>query len=224
MRSGRGDRKEKFVSYTQDQYKARIAAHVAAYFQPEVVSIADDAHIFHFERDERWQDANILFVNRNGHQFRVVRESSGFYTFVKHWEGKPDFWHWEDWQETGLKRKNPEELIRLCGVGPQGRNASRELLTLLPKGTTQRRKAAWRGTILDIRFDQADNKFTLFAPTAGNKSATFSGAPWQSHEAADWCKANLSDSFVPTAMKPEVKAKDDNLMMELEGSDMWGMF
>ena len=212
------------MNFTQPEYQAKIAAHVAAYFQPEVVSIAEDAHIFHFERDGRWQDAAILFVNRNGHHFRVVRDANGLCTFVKHWEGKPDFWHWEDWAETGLKRKDPEDLIRLCGVGPQGRGASRETLSLLPKGTTQRRKAVWRGTILDVRFDMDNDRFTLFAPTQGNISGTFPGAPWSSPQAADWCKTNLSAGFVPTASKPDVKAADANMMLELEGSDAWGMF
>lgn len=202
-------------------YRAHVGAHVAAYSKPNVVSLADDIHIFHFEDGEKWRQAPILLVNRNGHSFRAVKSSGGQYQFVKHWEGKPDFLHWEEWAETPLKRACPEALIRLAGTGPQGKTPH-EMLTLLPKTTTNRRKAVWRDKILDVRFDMDLNRFTISEGFA--QSATFSGKLWESREAAAWCLAHLSAPMVSIAATPVVKAEDDKLMMELEGSEAWGMF
>lgn len=203
------------------KYKAHIDAHVAAFGKPEVVSLADDTHVFHFERDGDLDNAQILFVNKNGNQFRLIRQESGLWEFFKFWEGKPNYWHHEKWHKTGLTRRGSSEIIQLAGVGPQGSNPN-ESLVLLPKGTTRRRKAVWRGSILDVRFDVDNDRFTI--STNPNTSATFSGKLWLSQEAAAWCRQNVGATLVSTAAQSEVKQKDEEIMMELEGSDMWGMF
>lgn len=198
-------------------YMSRIGNHVAMHGDPNVVSIADNTHIFHFEESD-WRDAEILFVNRNGHHFRAAK-SGGQFQYVKHWDGKPNFGHWEKWQETSLRRTNPEDLIKLCGVGPQGKT-SYETLTLLPKGTTRFRKVVWRDKILTVRWGEVD-AFTL---SHLGKCASFNGLVWNSREAAEWCAANLGAPLVSTSQTPFVKQQDEELMMALEASDAWGMF
>jgi len=202
----------------QVNYQSKIDVHVAAYGKPEVVSLAEDTHVFHFELQD-WREAEILFVNKNGHHFRLIKQEGGKWLFAKTWNG---IFNTQDWMvEARLMHTDPEALIKLCGVGPQG-NDGTETLCLLPKGTTKRRKAVWRATILDVRFDVDNDRFTIYVdPTV---SATFSGKLWKSSEAARWCLANLAPTHTPIANKPEVKAQDDKVMMELEGSSVWGMF
>jgi len=202
-------------------YRAKIMTHVAAYDRPNVTSIADDIHIFHFEDGDEWRTAPIMFVNRNGHQFRVVKGDDGLYQFIKHWEGKPDFWHWETWATSSLRRTSAEDLIRLTGTGPQGK-ISAETLALLPKGLSGRRKAVWRDKILNVRWDIQNDAFAISTPAV--MSPFFKGKMWASTEAADWCRTNLGGTLVSVASDPHVKAQDEEMMMELEGSDMWGMF
>lgn len=201
------------------EYMQKIEAHVAAHARPNVVSIADDIHIFHFEDAGAWQNAQILFVNRNGHHFRLIKQASGDWLFVKNWNGIFDY---ELWAAPGLRNADPEALIRMCGVGPQGPVTPYETLALLPKGTTNRRKAVWRGTILDVRFDVDNDRFTISETPV--KSASFSGKLWLSKEAAAWCRFTIGAPMVSTSQQPDVQRQDEEVMMELESSSMWGMF
>lgn len=196
----------------------QVEEHVRAFGKPEVTSIAEDTHVFHFERDGDWRNSELLLVNRNGHHFRLMKQNDGRWLFVKTWN---KLLEWQDWMvEANLRRENPEELIALCGVGPQGRQ-SFEALSLLPREAIQgRRKAVWRHHMLDVRFNIDADTFTLIAP---DMQSTFSGKLWESKDAARWCAANLSPTLVAkaTALNPAVAERE---LLELEGSDLWGMF
>lgn len=206
---------------TNDQtgYMGKIEALVAVHNVPECVSLNPDTHIFHFERGGDWRDALVLFVNKNGHHFRLIKQVNKRWLFCKTWNGIFDTMPWMT--EAKLQRDDPEELIRLCGTGPQGK-AGRETLCLLPKGTTNRRKVVWRDKIFDIRFDMENDAFTLSIAGIPTRS-TFKGKVWESAEAARWC-AHAFAPHKPAPLTPEVKQKDEEMMLELEGSDVWGIF
>jgi hypothetical protein len=206
------------ATVTSFEAMKEIADHVAAFGRPEVVSIDDDTHIFHFERDSDWEDGNILFVNRNGHHFRLLRQTDGQWLFCKTWSGM--FEH-EEWMiEANLRRSDPRALIRLCGIGPQGQKQSFETLCLLPKDATQFRRVVWRNEILEIRFEKDLAGFTVKTSGARGASGRFTGKPWESKEAATWCIQNCS----PPHVSQVDAATEAKIHADLEGNALWGMF
>lgn len=203
-------------------HMAAISDYVAAFGKPEVFSLAEDTHIFHFERDGDWRNAQIVLVNRNGHHFRLVKSEVGRWTYIKTWNSLFD---WDDWMDPGFNRTDPEDLIALCGVGPQGRQ-SYESLSLLPKDSTQRRKAVWRSHILDVRFEKdAQGQWNLFslADKDGRRSMQFTGKVWESRTAAEWCLQTCPPPMLASATVKSTAVRVQE-MAELEGSDLWGMF
>lgn len=209
---------------------ATINAYVAGAGKPQVVSLGDDAHIFHFEADGDWRNAALLFVNRNGHQFRVIRQSDGRFLFCKTWNGMMDVG--APWMtEANLRRDSAEALINLCGVGPQGRNADFESLCLLPRqASTGRRKSVWRHHMLDTGFDRADDSFTLYHPYDSTLTYKATGKPWESREAAEWCSQELVGFPAVTASAAvekaavHVPAGPSDKEIETALADVWGMF
>jgi hypothetical protein len=201
---------------------AAIDTYVAQHGRPAVVSLTEDTHIFHFEQDGEWRNAPLLLVNRNGHHFRLIKQDDGKFLFCKTWNGL--LTRVDDWMiEANLRRADPEELIALCGIGPQGRQ-THELLSLLPKGSTHRRAAVWRHQIYGVWFDVDNNKFRLTDPDKRDATSSpgFTGKLWESQEAAKWCLAHMS---APTLARPKgPSVEDEEIMAELEGSEMWGMF
>lgn len=193
-------------------YADHIEDFVARNGAPNVVSIAPDTHIFHFEDDGCWDDGELVLVNKDGHYFRC-RKHRGGWQFIKTWNNLHQV---ESWQSDGLTRYSLTELIGLCGTGPQNPKVPYETLCLLPKGSTLRgRKAVYRDHIMDVRFDVDNDKFTLFSPE-GNE--TFSGKLWLSTDAVAWAKK----VFTP---KPVVVSEaEEEQQVELEDAGLWGMF
>jgi hypothetical protein len=209
-----------------------MAAYIAGAGQPASVTIADDIHIFHFEADGNWRQAKLLFVNRNGHHFRVIEEDGDFH-FIKTWNGMLEF---ADWMMPGLSRKDAVELIQMCGVGPQNPKGPQfEGLCLLPREATKgRRRAAWRGHLLALGFDRNNDTFTLYPSRTGAPVSSFRGKPWESREAAAWCAQTLAS--VPLNREnvgattfghvDPTRAPDPVAEKELEEAlvGVWGMF
>jgi hypothetical protein len=191
---------------------------VAQRGEPAVVSLANDIHIFHFDADDRWQDCPIVFVNRNGHHFRLIKQSKGDWLFAKTWNGLLPK---NDW-ETGanLRRPDPEKLISLCGIGPQGtRGAQFETLCLLPQDvTTGRRRAVWRDKTVQVFFDRSTSSTTLHLPTG---RVVVPGKLWESKEAVDACAKAFAGS-PPAVGKNEPLTEKQTAV--LESSPLWGMF
>jgi hypothetical protein len=207
--------------------QASINAYIAGAGKPASVTLADDIHIFHFEADGNWREAALLFVNRNGHHFRVIRQADGNFLFCKTWNGMFDSLAWMT--EANLRRPNAEALIKLCGSGPQGRNAAFEGLCLLPRpATTGRRKAAWRGHLIDVGFDRADDSFTLYHPYDRSLVQKFTGKPWESREAAAWCAQELAGFQMPGDQPAATAAApapvEDEQAIEAALAGVWGMF
>lgn len=205
---------------------ATVGAYVAGAGKPASVTIAEDIHIFHFEADDNWHQASILFVNRNGHHFRVIRQAAGDFLFVKTWNG---MFEYDDWMASaGLRRGSVEQLINLCGSGPQGKNAAFEGLCLLPRNaTTGRRKAVWRSHMLDVGFDRADDSFTLHHPYDKSLVQKFQGKLWESREAASWCAQELAgfgSTVSDTAAAPAAPDPVDEKEVEAALAGVWGMF
>lgn len=185
---------------------------------PNVVSLADDTHVFHFEDQKDWRDGLLLFVNRNGNHFRLWRSRPGEkWKHLKTWNGLFDH---QRWMGTALKDENPERLIALCGAGPQGMNNFEEL-TLFPKNVIQRRKLCFRDKIVPVRFVSPD-AFRLQWED-GTESTIFTGKPWASREASAWCREMYERSPVRGSVQVD-QQEERELEVALEGSDMWGMF
>jgi hypothetical protein len=127
--------------------------------------------------------------------------------------------------KPGLTRPDALQLIKLCGVGPQTQSAAFESLCLLPReATVGRRKAAWRGDLMDVSFDRDDDSFTLWPERVAAKR--FSGKLWESQEAAEWCKVNLSGARVVTAsVEPLTSIKAPApAEVEMAMAELWGSF
>lgn len=185
---------------------------------PNVVSLADHTHVFHFEDLKDWRDGLLLFVNRNGHHFRLSRSGRGTkWGALKTWS---DLFGHQDWMKSSLRDENPERLIGLHGIGPQGKNNFEEL-TLFPKNVIQRRKLCFRDKVIPVRFINPDSFILQWED--GVQSLTFRGKPWACREASAWCLEMYERS--PVRGSTPVDAQEEReLEVALEGSDMWGMF
>lgn len=191
--------------------------------RPEVVSTSDDTHIFHFDRDGYWEDSSLLFVNRNGNHFRLIEQPNGDFLFAKTWTGMFDTKPWQI--EADFRRPDPEKLMNLCGIGPQGFHGPQfESLCLLPKeATTGRRKVVWRHRMVELSFDIKANSFTLIHPTTGARE-TFTGKVWESREAAETCKLWFAEDEPLIAVKAVKGPLTAAQSAALESNPLWGMF
>jgi hypothetical protein len=205
------------IAYRDNQ----VASVVAERGEPFALSLAEDIHIFHFERDGAWQKGEVLLVNRNGHHFRLMRESNGKFGFYKFWNG---LFATPSWQEKSpLQYADPLDCIKLCGSGPQGKDRN-ETLSFLPKeATSGKRRVVWRGSILPVRFIPNQGFRLQFD---GQESSTFSGEAWTSTEAARWCLANVNSPVTPfiPANPATLCTEDTAALEELEANGIWGMF
>ena len=200
-----------------------VADHVSVNGMPSVTSIADVTHIFHFERTGFWEDSPLLFVNRNGHHFRLIQQPQGDWLFAKTWNG---MWETQSWQiEANLRRPDPVKVINLCGIGPQGRQGKPfETLCLLPKDATHRRKAVYRQHMMDVMFDTARDQFTLIRRD-NNERGTFGGKLWDSKEAVDWAREVFSDVPLKISSAPATKGPITAVQAQaLEENPLWGAF
>lgn len=211
--------------------EATVAAHVAAFGQPDAITLDDETHVFHFAHGRDWRESPILFVNRNGNQFRLIEETDGRWALLKTWN---TIWDGADtWQDPKLRRDTPMEVLKLSGIGPQGKDTF-EALSLLPKGTTSgRRRAAYRGHLLQVGFDVDANQFHVTALIDGLPKASprFNGKLWESKEAAAWCKLNLpvneqvgTGLVAPTGISAVIQDASEKELAVLENSEVWGMF
>lgn len=204
---------------------SHIADFVSARGKPAVVSLSEDTHIFHFASNGDWEMEPLLFVNRNGHQFRLIEQPNGDYLFAKTWNGMTNVDPWMT--EANLRRADPRAVINLCGVGPQGRQGKAfEQLSLLPKDcTAHRRKAVWRAFTLDVAFDRHTDAFTLFSDNGDRQS--FKGKLWESKDASDWCAKLFADAELPFEEKKAaalVQVKQEQMAVACEDHPLWGMF
>lgn len=200
---------------------------VAARGAPYATSLSDDTHIFHFDRNGFYEDSAILFVNRNGHHFRLIQQPAGDWLFASTWNGIFDT---QDWQtKAQLRRADAAKLIQLCGIGPQGtRGPQFESLCLLPRDTTSgRRKASWRHKLIDVAFDRGTDTFHLIVPSANGQTElrqTFNGKLWESREAVKFCAEQFGDQAPTIAVKATRGPLTAEQTTVLEDNPLWGMF
>lgn len=204
---------------------ASINDYVASFATPAALTLAEDIHLFHFSRSGDWEDEAVLFVNRNGHHFRLLRTGDGRWMYAKTWQSLIDY---DDWMiQASLIRQDPLELIKLCSVGPaQGKS---EALSLLPREATEgRRKAVWRAHIMAISFDRATDTFTLQHPYDASLRGTFRNKPWESRDAAKWCEQEFAGYALPWTEdawpKPEVVVSEPDFDPEVALEGLWGSF
>lgn len=191
--------------------------------KPNVVSLSADTHVFHFDRDGFWEDSPILFVNRNGHHFRLIEQAAGDWLFAKTWNGVFETQPWQT--EANLRRPDAAKCISLCGVGPQGkRGAQFEALSLLPRdATTGRRKAVWRQHMIDVHFDRGTDNFHLYHPETGER-VMFTGKLWESADAAQKAAAWFADAKLAIAAVSTKGPLTQQQTAVLEDNPLWGMF
>ena len=201
-----------------DQY---VAKWVAEHRQPRVISLDPSTHIFMFSADEDWTDEPILFVNKNGHHFRVLNETGTAAEYVKTWNGVSEA---KDWQRPGLKRSNVEDLLPLAGDGPQGRESFESLCLLPREANTGKRLAAWRCFLLPVSFDRNTDSFTLRHPYDNLASETFKGKLWLSKEASDCAAGWLKDYAMPIVKPVSAPLAPEVMTAQLENHALYGMF
>jgi hypothetical protein len=208
-----------------EETRQAIAERNAILLAPEVVSLDHQTHIFHFSRSRDWKESALLYVNRNGHHFRVINRPNprGDWLFAKTWnaDNSGDPFGCEPWMiESSLRRSDPEELIKLCGVGPQGRNSSMESLGLLPRPVAASpRLAVYRDKTFPVRIYQGGNRFSI-STTPGDR-AEFHGKLWESQEAVRWCAERIGSTL---QVATEERDKEACLVGVLEDSEFWGAF
>lgn len=197
---------------------------VAERGRPEVVSLSEDTHVFHFDRGGFWEESPILFVNRNGHHFRVIEQTAGDFLFAKTWNGMFDTVSWQI--EAQLRRPDPAKLINLCGIGPQGRRGGTfESLCLLPRDATAgRRKACWRQHLIDVHFERGTDTFSLLRPGTDDEWARFEGKLWESTGAEKQAREWLGDQEVKITAPAKRGPLTQDQSAALEANPLWGMF
>lgn len=194
--------------------------------RPAVVSLSADTHIFHFDQQGFWEDSPILFVNRNGHQFRLIEKPAGDWLFASTWNGVFETQEWQT--KANLRRPDAAKLINLCGIGPQGKRGQQfEQLCLLPRDTTTgRRKAVYRQHLIDVAFDRDNDQFTLIIPGENGSDVrqTFQGKLWESPMATKFCAEQFAGAPLSIAVAATKGPLTQAQTAVLEDNPLWGMF
>jgi len=205
---------------------------VRANGQPNVTSLDDVTHLFHFDKDD-WRNSPLIFVNRNGNHMRIIEDSAGSRKLAKTWTGMMNV---DDWHKvSGPRFDDPEKTLNLISVGPG--IGKRETLSFLPKeACVGRRRAVFRQHILKVFFSEGLNSFRLQGDPIDDgkhvtlpQSGNFTGKLWESQDAVQWCLATL-----PTAVEVETpnaivdpyvrKTEQQRVYAELEDHPLWGGF
>ena len=167
---------------TQRAIEKAMSNHLAVHGRPNVTSVSDDCHLFHYASNPA--ASPLVFVNRNGNHCRLMQEADdGEWKAYKTWNHVTSV---ERWQNTGIAEYSFENALDKISVGPgEGRN---EMLTFLPKTACSdiRRVAVWRQHMLAVRFfTRSREGFTLHADN-GESSPCLGGKVWESDHAARW--------------------------------------
>lgn len=227
----------------QHEYMRKITYRASKHRKPFVDSPQDDMHFFHFE-EGHFKDGLIIYVNRNGNFFRMMRpKTDSPWRIVKTWSGVFDG---QDWMNLSFRRDCPIDLARMASIGPQGRNCF-EGLSLFPRELyTRGRLAAYRNKMFSARYySQADN-WTISCPVTDEISPHFPGQIWASKEASEWCserftseryasknKIKLPDNIhklslpeqAEAARLAKLKAADtEEQIKKLKQEEAWGLF
>lgn len=210
-------------------HSQHIEAFILRNGKPNVISLDEQTHLFHFD-DTNWRLSPVIFVNRNGNNMRMIRNSAGEYILYKYWGsiGGRD----NDYV-PGPKFTDPEKTLNLISVGPaRGRKEGLSFLPAEATGKGKPRLVSWRQYLIRCTSDIRRGTFMLTYDNGVEetyRSPNYSGKPWDSAEAVAWCMANLNGKpklEQPGAVvDPYKRAANDQVMYEeLESHPMWGSF
>ena len=216
-----------FMGVDHSQY---IEAFILRNGKPNVISLDEQTHLFYFD-ETNWRLSPVIFVNRNGNNMRMIRNSNGEYILFKYWGsiGARD----NDYV-PGPKFTDPEKTLNLISVGPaRGRKEGLSFLPAEATGKGRPRLVSWRHYLIRCTSDIRMGTFSLSYENAGEdqprRSPFFQGKAWESAEAVAWCMTNLTDKpkleHPGAVIDPYKRAANDQVIMEaLEDNPLWGAF